>query len=449
MVWVRPARMKLGTSDEKWINNLCCSHETEIDFTLSDGYWLSQYPISISQYKALIEDKYDQLEAIKQEIWFKNLEASINKQVENNGTKDIDSKEIAAILNWYEAVIWCYILNLKLEAFIPKGYYLMMPTEIHWEMGFKTKPSAFDNEELLLEIMRNRVNGIIDELEAERQRKQLIPTPIEKQELRFYEYNHGYNSNEWCFEPFHDRPENEHIIDWGDDYDKYFIGAHHYTRLAHTPQRTALRNYPDVDDQQSLRLCLRKIHDLDFKEGQFTLTEERKKWQAFLPQLLTFMQKQVGLTLGLPSVLIAKATVYYDNRKKSLSSMQGIKEQCATRMDNSKKRMEGAHNQTIQEKYNKDKQEYESIVKWMGYHQFQTFSLMINYLIDDLKNLIAEDSLIYQNENLKDDAQTFYLSLHTIYQLILAEANAQQWNQDALKDVEDLLHQVKQKLEEK
>ena len=277
MIWVSPTKSSVGVPkkywEEKGFQNFA-NTSPEIEFELTNGYWISQYPVTQQQYQ----------------------------NVKNISPKDTDLT-LPQACDWREIIRWCYLLNRKYEDLLPKGYYFSLPSEIHLEIAHKSiySPSSYD--ELRLEYWHQS-----EKTNPKRfyELKELLShiSPIdERYELRFpAQVISDQRYREYCFEPFYDRVPEGSFIDWNLDYQEYFDSAEAWLRMAWIKPFSFSREYISSECECYFRISLRKIEMFDLEEPQFLPInddwykdadeKEENEWKKFSQGFLKWLRSR-------------------------------------------------------------------------------------------------------------------------------------------------------------
>lgn len=109
MQWIPPGKFIMGSPEDEpgRITDLF-DQERQFKATISQGFWIGQYPITQAQWHAVMGNNPSH---------FKHQ--SLDCPVEN--------------ISWNDALAFCLELNGHFINILPEGYYFTLPTEMIWE----------------------------------------------------------------------------------------------------------------------------------------------------------------------------------------------------------------------------------------------------------------------------------------------------------------------------
>ncbi|MCP4423171.1 MAG: formylglycine-generating enzyme family protein [Chloroflexi bacterium] len=175
MVWINSGTFSMGDAgNEKEQND---GHDKPFTVILSQGFWLGKYPVTRTQWQAVMNEYPDQ-----------------SRSCPNCPVGNVD---------WYQALSFCQELNKLFTKALPPGYKFSLPTEAQWEYACKAGMySTHTNIDELSEIAWHGGNsgGSIH--------------PVgEKKPNAWGLYDMQGNISEWCFD-FPAYYPVEPAIDW-------------------------------------------------------------------------------------------------------------------------------------------------------------------------------------------------------------------------------------------
>ncbi len=87
--------------------------EQHTNKTLTDGYWLARYPVTVAQFKLFVE-----------QTGYKVRNEDILRGLASHPVWNV---------TWHEALAFCRWLTEKLSSVLPEGYVFTLPSEAEWE----------------------------------------------------------------------------------------------------------------------------------------------------------------------------------------------------------------------------------------------------------------------------------------------------------------------------
>ncbi len=105
-LWIPPGTFVMGSPEDEPGRD--AEDEPQFEVTITNGFWLSQYPITQAQWGQVMHHNPSHFK-----------EGGPNCPVEN--------------VTWHQAVSFCDQLAEHLAGYLPKGYLFSLPTEAQWE----------------------------------------------------------------------------------------------------------------------------------------------------------------------------------------------------------------------------------------------------------------------------------------------------------------------------
>jgi formylglycine-generating enzyme required for sulfatase activity len=106
MLWVPPGVFVIGSpADEP---GRIPEEETQVEVTISTGFWLGQSPVTQSQWQGVMQNNPSYFD-----------KQGLAHPVEN--------------ISWHQAINFCHTLNKEFGVYLPEGYIFTLPSEAQWE----------------------------------------------------------------------------------------------------------------------------------------------------------------------------------------------------------------------------------------------------------------------------------------------------------------------------
>lgn len=247
--WINGASFEMGItgSSKKYLDQDYTLFRTGI----SKNYWISQYPITQSQWQKI---------GFKLKNW--HDPNKINSPIYG--------------VNWLEAMEYCKALNAIYQNDIPNNYHFSLPTELHWEYACRNTLELFNND--IIPNEENRIdtpNFFLDFVKEPPNSVEAYPYLNERNVYCMLSF-----LSEWCFDIAAYYGEDE-TWDWMGNQETYWIGDSSHTRrpdyrsIRGSTHETGFREYVDyyfsgfqvtsrfVPSIIGFRVCLRPITAYD------------------------------------------------------------------------------------------------------------------------------------------------------------------------------------------
>lgn len=233
MLWVEPGSFLMGSlPGTLWRNDYV--DDLPFHATISQGYWLGQYPVTQAQWRTLI--------------------------VHDPSPPPSCTNCPVSMISWPMAIAFCELLNALLPDLLPPGYIFSLPTEAQWEYacraGTQTPFYHGDRVEDLPKVAWYADNS--DD----------HPHPVGEKTPNAWGFHDMLgNVHEWCYDEVAPYPR-QPTTDWtteGDQYCRLRIirggsyGSPLYDRILCCTARTEMYARRAVAGQ-GFRLCARLVY---------------------------------------------------------------------------------------------------------------------------------------------------------------------------------------------